>query len=78
MSLPAADDVPNERRVFATNLRQTRKARAMSQAEICRLTNIDKSYFSDIERLRANPSLDLMAKIANVLQVELYELLRPR
>ena len=36
----------------------------MTQAEVSRLIGMDKSYISDIERCTANPTLNIMARLA--------------
>lgn len=70
------DDVPIERRVFARNFRKARVSRNMTQAEVSRLIGMDKSYISDIERCTANPTLNIMARLAAAVRVDLCELLR--
>ncbi len=69
------DDVPMERRVFARNFRKARLGRSMTQAEVSRQIGMDKSYISDIERCTANPTLNIMARLAAAVRCELCELL---
>ena len=68
------EDIPVERTVFARNLRRARLARKLSQADVSRSTGVDKSYLSDIERSRANPSLDVMARLAHAVGTDLCDL----
>ncbi|WP_338000479.1 MULTISPECIES: helix-turn-helix domain-containing protein [Enterobacter cloacae complex] len=68
------EDIPVERMVFARNLRRARLARKLSQADVSRSTGVDKSYLSDIERSRANPSLDVMARLAHAVGADLCDL----
>lgn len=70
----SGEDIPVERTVFARNLRRARLARKLSQADVSRSTGVDKSYLSDIERSRANPSLDVMVKLAHAVATDLCEL----
>ena len=69
------DDVPKERRVFAKNFRKARLGRSLSQAEVSRQIGLDKSYISDIERCIANPTLNIMARLAAAVRCELCDLL---
>ena len=54
---------------------EIRKARGYSLSELAEKANISKSYLSNIERqLNKNPSIQVLIKIAQVLQVDLDEL----
>lgn len=55
---------------------EIRKDRGYSLSELAEKANISKSYLSNIERqLNHNPSIQVLIKIAQVLQVEIDELL---
>lgn len=69
------ENVPVERQIFAKNFRRARLGRSMSQAEVSRQIGLDKSYISDIERCTANPTLNIMARLAAAVQCELCQLL---
>jgi transcriptional regulator with XRE-family HTH domain len=69
------DEASAELRAFATRLREVRKARQITQAEAARQLGTDMSYLSDIERLRANPSLHMMRLIATWAGLDLCDML---
>lgn len=66
---------PAELHTFARKFREAREARSLTQADLCRQLDMDKSYFSDIERAVANPSIQVMAKMARAVGYELCDLL---
>ncbi|WP_040203803.1 XRE family transcriptional regulator [Neobacillus jeddahensis] len=62
--------------MLGENIAKIRKQRGYSLTELADLTNISKSYLSNMERnLNKNPSLQIMSKIATVLDVDLITLL---
>lgn len=63
--------------MFGDNIAEIRKQRGYTLSKLAELTNISKSYLSNIERnLNKNPSLQIMLKIAEVLNVKLETLLK--
>jgi transcriptional regulator with XRE-family HTH domain len=69
------------RRVFAANLRQRRTAAGLSQEELAHQADIDRTYVSALERGVYSATIDMVAKLAEVLGAEPAELLtrsRPR
>jgi XRE family transcriptional regulator, master regulator for biofilm formation len=55
---------------------EIRKKRGLSLTELAERAKISKSYLSNIERnLNKNPSIQVLSKIANVLEVDLKSLL---
>jgi transcriptional regulator with XRE-family HTH domain len=63
------------RKVFARNLRHLRKVRNLSQEELAYEAGIDRTYVSALERQIYSVSIDTLAKLAKVLQVDPSELL---
>lgn len=62
--------------MIGKNIYQLRKKRKLTLSELADRANISKSYLSNIERnLNQNPSIQVMEKIANVLDVDLQILL---
>ncbi|TVP08887.1 helix-turn-helix domain-containing protein [Shewanella sp. KCT] len=59
-------------------VRQVRKSRGMSQDELALRADIDRSYIGRIERAEANITLDMLYKIAEVLDCEARNLLPSR
>ncbi|MGE8078381.1 helix-turn-helix domain-containing protein [Peribacillus loiseleuriae] len=63
--------------MIGENIVKIRKRRGYTLSKLAELTNISKSYLSNIERnLNKNPSLQIMLKIADVLNVDLKTLLK--
>ncbi len=62
------------RKIVGTNVRRIRKARGLTQEELAFESEIDLTYMGGIERGRRNPSLLVMARIAESLRVKLAEL----
>jgi transcriptional regulator with XRE-family HTH domain len=63
--------------ILARNVVALRRQRGLSQEEVCRLAKITRSYLWGIEKGTANPSVNVVARLAEVFGVEPYELLRP-
>lgn len=64
--------------MIGNNIKEYRKRRGLSLSELSERSGISKSYISNIERnLHQNPSIQIMNKIASVLNVELEDLLIP-
>ena len=51
-----------------------RKERDLSQDDLVVNCNIDRSYLAEIEEGKTNPSLKVLCKIANGLNIQLYQL----
>ena len=69
------------RRVFAANLRRLRAAASLSQEELAHRADIDRTYVSALERGMYSATIDMVAKLAEVLEVEPAAMLmraRPR
>ena len=64
--------------VLAKNVKVLRKEINLSQEELAFECDIDRTYISKVERGIANPSLLVLFKIANVLKVEIEELLKKK
>lgn len=60
--------------IVGKNIRTIRKLKGFSQGELAFLAGITQSYWGYIERGQKNPSLELIEKIAAVLEVEPYVL----
>lgn len=67
------------REVFAWNLRKLRNERGLSQEVLAHDAEVDRTYISALERCVYSPTIDMLGKLAAVLEVEPAELLkRPR
>lgn len=61
---------------IGTNLQRIRKAKdpKITQQDLAKATGLSRSYLSDVEHNRYNPSLDTTIALANALGVTLNEL----
>ena len=58
------------REILALNLRKLRAARGISQEELAHRAEIDRTYISSLERSVYAASIDVLDRIARVLNVE--------
>jgi transcriptional regulator with XRE-family HTH domain len=65
------------RDVFARNLRRTRAERGLSQDELAYEAKVSRSYLSQLEKGAFYASLNVIGRLADTLDVEAYELLKP-
>jgi transcriptional regulator with XRE-family HTH domain len=66
----------NLRQVLAANLRRARHARGFSQEDLAYTADVDRTYVSKLERGASNVGIDIIEKLAKVLEVEPAELLK--
>ena len=59
------------------NVRSLREARGLTQAKIAQLAGVPRPTWATLESGAANPTLAVMMKVANALQVRLEELIGP-
>lgn len=57
------------------NVKMLRQGLGISQEELAFQAELDRTYISQIERGVSNPSIFVLLKVANALNVELVELL---
>ena len=57
-------------------IRTLRKERGISQEGLAHKSGVDRSFTAQIERGIAKPSIATIAKIAQTLEVELYDLFK--
>ena len=63
------------RAILGNNVRRLRQQRGLTQEKLAFEAEIDLTYIGGIERGRRNPSLLVMARIADALSVTLPKLL---
>ncbi|TFE01695.1 helix-turn-helix domain-containing protein [Jeotgalibacillus salarius] len=62
--------------MIGPNIYKYRVEKGYTLSELAEKAGVSKSYLSNIERnLKQNPSIQLLEKVANVLEVDLKELL---
>lgn len=65
------------RRILAMNVRAARDRLGLSQEGLAYEAEIDRTYRSGIERGKRNPSVDLIARLAEALKTTPAALLSP-
>ena len=58
------------REVFARNLRKARNAKGLSQEALAYEAGIDRTYISALERGIYSATIDMVGKLAAVLEIE--------
>jgi transcriptional regulator with XRE-family HTH domain len=61
---------------LANNVKKHRKQAGLSQEELAFQCDIDRTYISKLERGVANPSLLILVKIAETLNVKIEDLVK--
>ena len=56
------------------SLKKIRTSKNLTQPQLARISGISQSYISEIESFKKSPTLDMIEKLANALQVSPYEL----
>jgi transcriptional regulator with XRE-family HTH domain len=64
----------DRRAQLGANVRKLRQEAGLTQEELAFRSRIDLTYMGGIERGRRNPSLLVMGRIADALQVRLLEI----
>lgn len=64
----------NLKKIIASNLRQQRAKNKVSQEKLAELTGISQQFICSIETEKANPSVEVMVKIADALNITLNDL----
>ena len=65
------------RQIFSANIRKYRKKMSLSQMDLARNACISANFLNDMENGKKWASPGTMVKIAEVLGIEAYELLKP-
>ncbi len=64
------------RQLFATNLRRIRHARKPSQEQLAHNAKVDRAYMSRAERAVTYVGLEIIGKLASILEVDPAEFFR--
>ena len=59
------------KKLLGERIKEIRKARGLTQAELAEIINVDPKYISKIETSNGRPSLDVLENISSALQVEM-------
>ncbi|WP_293007291.1 MULTISPECIES: helix-turn-helix domain-containing protein [unclassified Oscillibacter] len=63
--------------IFATNVKQFRLGKKLSQEQLAELAGLHRTYISAVERERRNISIENIERIATALNIDSYLLLMP-
>lgn len=63
------------RAILATNVQTLRDGLGVSQEKLGEMAGLHRTYISQLERQRVNITLDSLEKLADVLEVRVFELL---
>lgn len=63
--------------VLSLNIKHLRMAKGIAQEKLGLEAGVDRTVISKIEREVANPSLEVLVKIASFLDVKVSDLLKP-
>jgi len=63
------------RKTFAANLKRYRKSKGLSQEDLAHQVDLDRTYISALERCVYAASIDVVGRIAEVLEVKPSDLL---
>jgi transcriptional regulator with XRE-family HTH domain len=61
--------------LLGRNVRQLREARALTQAQVAKMADIPRATWANLETGAANPTLGVLHRVANALQVSIEELI---
>lgn len=67
--------VPTHRAAFGARVREVRVGHGWSQEDFAHRADLDRTYISGIERGRRNPTLDIIHRLAQALEVRVADLL---
>ncbi|WP_129136905.1 helix-turn-helix transcriptional regulator [Luteimonas sp. YGD11-2] len=74
---PAAPAPESARDRVAANVRRLRRANGLSQEGLAEVAQFHRTYVSQLERCVTNISIDGLERLAQALNVDITELLRP-
>ena len=60
---------------LAENIRWMRRVKNLTQEQLALMAEVDRTYVSQIERCAGNPSLLVLCKLANILEITTDQLL---
>jgi len=69
-------NIPQTSKKLGANIKKIRTKKKMTQGDICRKLDMDRSYMSAIESGKKNITLAILEKLANALNVSVSDLLK--
>lgn len=71
-------ELVRKKNALASNIKRIRLERGLAQERLALEAGVDRTLVSKIERLVANPSLEILVKLATVLKVSVDVLLQDK
>ncbi len=62
------------KKLIGARIKSIREAKKLTQEGLAEKMDINTIYLSNIERGKANPTLDMLIKLSDALEVEMWEL----
>lgn len=62
------------KKLIGMRIKELRRSKGLSQEQLAEKADINSKYLSRIERGTENPTLDMFIKLANALEVEMWEM----
>lgn len=69
------DEIERMKGVLSVNIKRYRKGRRISQQGLADMCGLHRTYISDLENAKCNPTLSVMMVVAKSLNVSLKDLL---
>jgi transcriptional regulator with XRE-family HTH domain len=65
----------NKKKLIGLRIKELRRRRGLSQEDVAERADTSPNYLSRMERGTENPTLDMLIKISEALEVDMWELL---
>lgn len=62
------------KKLIGMRIKELRKKQLLSQEQLAEKADINSKYLSRMERGTENPTLDMLIKLSNALEVEMWEM----
>lgn len=64
----------NQKKQIGRRIKELRKSKGLSQEKLAEKADTSPNYLSRMERGTENPTLDMLIKLSNALEVEMWEM----
>lgn len=64
----------DKKKLIGRRIKELRKSKGLSQEELAEKAETSPNYLSRMERGTENPTLDMLIKLSNALEVEMWEM----
>lgn len=64
----------DEKKLIGRRIKELRKSKGLSQEQLAEKAETSPNYLSRMERGTGNPTLDMLIKLSNALEVEMWEI----